>query len=159
MNWGALVNSFGVPMGFGGRVEAPWVALVVSLGLLLGELGCLGWPWLSFLDPYGAHWVTRCGPGAPRAHQGWPWLSFLMPWVALVVLFGSIWRPLGHKVSSRSPPGSSRSSRNHFKLSWGGQCVQTIGFYSKICVFVTHIRCTFCTFYTFCTFLWSRESC
>ena len=48
----------------------PWVALVVSLGLLWGELGCLGWPWLSFLDPYGAHWVTRCRPGAPRAHQG-----------------------------------------------------------------------------------------
>ena len=31
----------------------------------------------------------------------------------MVVLFGSIWRPLGHKVSSRSSP-----------LSWGGQCVQ-----------------------------------
>ena len=53
----------------------------------------------------------------------------------------SPWRPLGPKMSSRSPPGSSRrlwSSRNHFKLSWGGQCVQTISFYSKICVFGIH---------------------
>ena len=41
----------------------------VPLGLLWGELESLGWRLLSFLDPYGAHLVTRCRPGA-RAHQG-----------------------------------------------------------------------------------------
>ena len=59
----------------------------------------------------------------------------------------SPWRPLGPKMLSRSPPGSSKrlwSSRNHFKLSWGGQCVRTISFYNKICVLVTHDIADFC---------------
>ena len=67
------------------------------------------------------------------------------PWGALGETLGdhgrSPWRPLGPKMSSRSPPGSSRriwSSRNHFKLSWGVQCVQNIGFYSKNCVLGIH---------------------
>ena len=73
------------------------------------------------------------------------------PWGALGETLGdhgrSPWRPLGPKMSSRSPPGSSRrlwSSRNHFKLSWGGQCVQTISFYSKICVLGIHDVCHVC---------------
>ena len=85
----------------------------------------------------GRTWGTLGGPGEDHVE------ILGRPWGALGGTLGdhgrSPWRPLGPKMSSRSPPGSSRrlwSSRNHFKLSWGGQCVQTISFY--ICVFVTH---------------------
>ena len=87
----------------------------------------------------GRTWGTLGGPGEDDVE------ILGRPWGALGGTLGdhgrSPWRPLGPKMSSRSPPGSSRrlwSSRNHFKLSWGGQCVQTISFYSKICVLGIH---------------------
>ena len=101
------------------------------IGSLLIYLG----PW----EGLGRTWGTLGGPGEDHVE------ILGSPWGALGGTLGdhgrSPWRPLGPKMSSRSPPGSSRelwSSRNHFKPSCWGQCVQTISFYSKICVFWIH---------------------
>ena len=59
---------------------------------------------------------------------GRPWLSFLEP----------LWRPFGHKVSSRSPPGSSRSSRNHFKLSWEVSVCKPLVFKARSAFLLLH---------------------
>ena len=86
----------------------------VPLRLLWGELESLGWPWLSRLDPYGASWGALGGLGCPF------WIPMAPIWSQGVV---------------QEPPGLIRELKEPFQASVGSQCVQTISFYSKICVF------------------------
>ena len=99
------------PLGLAGAaVQGP-------LGILWGELESLGWPWLSFLDPYGASWGALGGLGCHF------WIPMAPIWSQGVV---------------QEPPGLIKELKEPFQAFVGGQCVQTISFYSKICVFVIH---------------------
>ena len=110
----------------------------VPLGLLWGELESLGWPWLSFLDPYGASWGALGGLGCPF------WIPMAPIWSKGVVqeppgLIKELnMAPIWSQDVVKEPPRRIKELKEPFQAFVGGQCVQTISFYKKICVFVIH---------------------